>query len=348
VPVGAFLSGGIDSSIVVGLMRRRGPVRTFTIGFEEAAFDERPAARASAEHFGTDHREYVVRASDAASLGTLMRRYGEPFADPSAVPAWVLAREARRHVTVALSGDGGDECFGGYRRYAAMRLLRAVRPAARAVAPFVRFGEKGRRLAGALREASAPPWRSYQELVTVGDVRALRGSERAVPDLIRDAWPEDPDPVNAAAVADLRTYLPDDLLVKTDIASMAHALEVRCPFLDPAVVGAALAIPGTRKVRGLRTKVALREAFRDLLPPGVRPLPKRGFGIPLDEWLRGALRGMLEDHLLDATARGRGLFDVKQVERCVRRQRAGAAEGRVLWALLAFETWMRSRPRARA
>jgi len=346
VPVGAFLSGGIDSSIVVGLMRRHGPVRTFSIGFDDPEFDELEHARAAAKHFKTDHHEYVVKVDAVDVLPKLVRHFGEPFGDPSAVPTYYVARETAKHVKVALSGDGGDECFAGYRRHLAIRKLKSLKPvgwAVKRLSPLYRprkYGARSRRVLSKIDQTLAE---LYRDLVSVfpDEMRhALLRSDTPVSWVIADAFTHD-DPVTAAGVTDLVTYLPGDLLVKVDIASMANSLDVRCPFLDPAVVSAAFAIPGAKKIRGNETKSVLRSAFRELLPPAILKRGKQGFGVPVDRWLRGPLRGMLRDHLLDRTARERGLFAPDVVEGLVREHAKGVDHGARIWLLLVFEIWAR-------
>jgi asparagine synthase (glutamine-hydrolysing) len=348
VPVGAFLSGGIDSSIIVGLMSRHRRVQTFTVGFDDPEFDEREPARAVAERFGTDHHEFVVKVDAMGVLPELVRHFGEPFGDPSAVPTYYVARETRRHVKVALSGDGGDECFGGYRRHLAVRKLKTLKPvgwAVKMLASLYRPKKYGARARRVLAKIDAPLAELYRDLVTVfpDDLRKrLTRTDRDVSSYVEAFFTERADdPVAAAGYTDLMLYLPDDLLVKTDIASMASGLEVRCPFLDPEVVNAAFAIPGSEKIRGNRTKAALREAFRDLLPPSIARREKQGFGVPVDRWLRGPMREMLRDHLLDRTARERNVFEPAVVEELVREHEAGADHGQRLWLLLIFEVWAR-------
>jgi asparagine synthase (glutamine-hydrolysing) len=346
VPIGAFLSGGIDSTIVCGLMAREGPARTYSIGFEEEKFSELPHAREAARAFGTDHHEFVVRADSAAVLPLLVERYGEPFGDSSAIPTWFVARETARHVKVALSGDGGDECFAGYLRHEAIaRLSRLKRiPAAALKAAAWLFPEttlRGERIRRLLRTTAMPLPDLYLDLVTTftPEMKAELGVDGEVRDRIAEPFSRvRGDPVTAAGYTDLLTYLPDDILVKVDIASMANGLEVRCPFLDPEVVDLAFRIPGPRK----RGKAALKRAFRELLPAKIRRRGKMGFAVPLAEWLRGPLRSLMEDALLGREARERGVFAPGPVERWVREHLSGKRDHRDrLWLLLMFELWAR-------
>jgi len=352
VPVGAFLSGGVDSSILVGLMtaRRTDPVPTFTATFSDAPFDEGAAARVISRHFRTDHHEFRATPDAAELLPRIVRHFGEPFADPATLPTWELARLTARHVKVAMSGDGADECFGGYLRHRAIRLLATLRrlPAPiRWLAKFLPVGRAYReRTRSLLSRAGLPLAVLYAEMTAPADVATRRRLFPGPVPVLKEL--DGPDPVTAAGNVDLRSYLPDDLLVKTDIASMAHGLEVRCPFVDPALVRGSRVIPGRWKIEGRTTKAVLREAFRDLLPPETLRRPKHGFAVPLDAWLRGPLRGLREEHLRDRTARQRGIFDPVEVERLSREHDQGADNGRILWALVVFEAWKRWLDRERA
>ncbi|HXX95016.1 MAG TPA: asparagine synthase (glutamine-hydrolyzing), partial [Planctomycetota bacterium] len=309
VPLGGFLSGGLDSSIVAGLMSQRGPTRTFSIGFGEAGFDETPFARQAAAHFRTEHRELQATPRAAEILPVLALRHGEPFGDASSIPTYLLARMAREHVTVALSGDGGDELFGGYLRYEAIRRMAALRnwpsTLVRAGGFLLRpwktnYGERVGRLLG---RPEASLGELYAELVGIfpGPLRRELGLGGRPETLLAEPFDRPgADPASAAARADLATYLPNDLLAKVDIASMAHGLEVRCPFLDREVVDVALGIPPELR----RRKGVLRRAFRGLVPRSILERPKQGFGVPLAQWLRGELRPMLGDSLEKLAKRG--------------------------------------------
>jgi asparagine synthase (glutamine-hydrolysing) len=377
VPLGAFLSGGIDSSAVVAAMAEASPepIRTFSIGFEHERFDELPHARLIAERFGTEHRELVVRPDSVALLPRIVRHYGQPFADPSAIPCFHLAEMTRAHVTVALSGDGGDEAFGGYTRYVANRLaarldllparLRALLGAAGA--RLARDGEvssprnRARRLLTGL--ALDPPARyaRYQaflererqlELYT-DDLRALV-TEADPLDVIAEPWgaASGTDPVDVMLEVDTLTYLPDDLLTKMDIATMAHGLEARSPLLDHQILELAAAIPADLKVHGREKKWIFREALRGWLPDGLLDRPKQGFSVPVSDWFRGELRDHLRDVLLDPATLARGWFREQGVRDLLARHEAGGEnEGRQLWALLMLELWHREladRPAAAA
>ncbi len=366
VPIGVFLSGGLDSSIVTGLasLAQAQPVRTFSIGFEESEWDELPHARRVAEHFKTEHREFVVRPDAVALLPTLVWHHDQPYADSSAIPTYYLAQMTRKHVTVALTGDAGDECFLGYSRYLAgawagrMDVLPAfVRRmfggvARAALWPFLSRESRSRKRYRFLSTLDRAPWARYLEWISVFDEpqrrRLMRRPAPQDPEqfaaVLHAAFAQSPvlDPAGRTGYADLLTYLPGDLLTKVDVATMAHGLEARSPFLDPEVVGLALAIPSRLKIGRGEGKRILRTAFAGLLPPETLARGKQGFGVPLARWFRHELREMVGDLLLDARARGRGYFDPSEVERLVREHQEGSADhSHRLWALLVFETWLR-------
>ena len=349
VPLGALLSGGIDSSVVVALMAQASthPVRTFTVGFADALYDERVYARAVAERYGTVHEELELEDDIAETLPRLAAAYDEPFGDEAAFPTYLIAEQARRHVTVALAGDGGDEAFAGYERYAAYGL------AARVPRAFARLGAAAlRRVPAARREPRAPFFRAARFL----DVAAVPAVERYARlmevfplERRRALWadgrrarPLQLEPTGPAIAAlqllDLETYLPGDLLLKADLATMAHSLELRSPFLDHEVVALGLALPDTLKVRGREAKVALRRAFARDLPPQVATRGKKGFGVPLGRWFREDLREAAHDLLLT----DRGWFRTDEVRRLLREHEAGVADhGHRLWCLLMLELWVR-------
>lgn len=316
VPVGAFLSGGLDSSVVVALMARHGRVRTFSVGFAETGWDELPHARRVSRLFGTEHHEVVVRPEAARLLPNLVRHYGQPFADTAALPTWYLSRYASHHVKVAMTGDGGDEAFAGYRRYRAAMLGSWLR---RAGVPWPRWLVQGSLVDRYGRRVWAfPPTPSARSLMA--------------------GWLAGPGEVlDRVVAADVAGYLPDDLLVKTDIASMAFGLELRSPLLDHHVVEYGLALPVSARVRGLSGKWLLRQAAARLLPPAVLRRPKTSFEVPVSSWLRGPLREMLEDLVLGAPDRGYGV----DPGRLVREHLAGRDHGQRLWMLLLLELWHR-------
>lgn len=367
VPLGALLSGGVDSSIIVALMCRAageaGGIRTFSAGFADAAYDERPAARRVARHCGTDHRELLVEPRAAGAVDELVDLYDEPFADSSALPTLLICRAARQHVTVALVGDGGDEVFGGYDRYRALHLSAAMGPAAYAavrlgawlVRPLASQHERARlrrlvRFADALPEPPALQYLAYRSLFTPQDLRRL----------LTDDWleavdvddPADwfcslyeeadlPDEVARAQRHDMLTYLPDDLLVKADIASMAASLELRAPMLDHPLVRTGLSLPPGAKLNARRGKLILREAFGDLLPAEVFRRRKRGFGVPLARWFREDLRETLQETLLDASFLDRGICRPEAIAGLVEEHLRGRADhSHRLWALVFLARWL--------
>lgn len=367
VPLGAFLSGGLDSSILVALMKRLspGPVKTFAIGFEEGAFDERPHARQVARLLGTEHHEFIVRPDAAALLPVLVRHYGELYSDSSALPTYYLAQMTRQHVTVALSGDAGDENFAGYDRYAAYRLLalarrlpagsrRILAAAAARVAAGGGWYSSRARLARFLAGAAAPESeRAYFGWLcnfSEDEKSALYRPEMAAQcgadsfDYLRrtlDAFQEAGE-VGRLMAADLVTYLPHDLLAKVDVASMAHALEVRCPFLDHHLVEFAASLPLELKLRGLTQKWLLKRAFAGVLPRQILQRRKHGFGVPLGAWLRGSLKEFARQVLLDPKSLARGYFRREALEGLLAAHASGAADhGYRLWALLVLELWHR-------
>jgi len=368
VPLGAFLSGGIDSSIVVGLMCRlsQEKVRTFSIGFPEPEYDETRYARLVAQHFGALHEEFRVEPDAVQILPKLVWHFDEPFADSSAVPTWYVAELTRRHVTVALTGDGGDELFAGYPRYRAVWLAswfdRLPAWLRRILAG--RFWQKlpasprqkclRRRFKRFTECLSQRPQRRYLEWIAIFNEarRAELYSESllaSLPDIdplefLAAAWAQSTgrDPVTAASLADLVTYLPCDLMTKVDIASMAHGLECRQPFLDYRVVELAARMPLSLKFRRGRGKRILLEAFADLLPPAVLRRGKMGFGVPLDRWFRGPLAHFTKDLLLSPKTLDRGLFRPEAVRRLVDDHLEGRFDHSYrLWALVVLELWQR-------
>jgi asparagine synthase (glutamine-hydrolysing) len=348
VPLGALLSGGIDSSIVVALMAAASShsVRTFTVGFSDERYDERAYARAVSERYSTIHEELAIEEDVATTLPRLAAAYDEPLGDEAAFPTFLIAEQARRHVTVALGGDGGDEAFAGYERYIAYDLAtRVPAQAARAAAAALRLipatrREPRTRLFRASRfldVAAAPAGERYTRLIQVFPLR-LRKALWSDPEV---AWVRGLEPkqrgVTALQLLDLRTYLVGDLLLKADIASMSHSLELRSPFLDHEVVALGLALPDSLKIRGREGKVALRRAFADELPAHVAERGKTGFGVPLGRWFREDLRDMAHDLLL--TERW---FKPTTVQRLLDEHESGRADhGHRLWCLLMLELWMR-------
>jgi asparagine synthase (glutamine-hydrolysing) len=366
VDIGAFLSGGIDSSAVVAAMAEASsaPVKTFSIGFDHEDFDELPHARRIAQLFGTDHEEFVVSADAIELVPRLVRQYGEPFADPSAIPCFQLAELTRRHVTVALNGDGGDEAFGGYTRYVANRLAgrldglpTAVKRAGAAAGAHLGGGNlsspanKAGRLLRGLTAHPADRYGSYvawfdraarAELYT--DSFSARCGHGGADDVLRAAWAQTTgsDVVDKMLEVDSATYIPGDLITKVDIATMAYALEARSPLLDHELLELAASIPAGLKVRGRQKKWILREALRGWLPDEILDRPKQGFSVPVSAWFRDELSDLAQSVLLDRRSLDRGYFRAGAVEALLARHRAGTAdEGKRLWSLFVLELWHR-------
>ncbi len=362
VPLGAFLSGGLDSTIIVGVMSQlmREPVRTFSIGFEgEAAFDETAIARNTAKRFGAAHVEFRVRPSAVDLIDTLIYHHDGPFGDSSAIPTYLVSKLTREHVTVALTGDGGDEVFGGYLRFnaalaaehvppllagAASSLLRAL-PSARherqmlaRARRFVRFTRFP--LLDRLTAWAAVFYDDVEQLMEPSLLQKAGGVDRHA-HLANIAGIDGASPLSRLLAANFHSYLHDDLLVKADRMSMANSLEARAPFLDRALVDYAAALPDDYKLQGGTTKAILREAFDVLVPDEVKRGPKRGFGVPLDGWFRGELRDMMRDTLLSPSALMRTYVSQSYVRRLVDDHLAGCANhGHRLWTLVTFERWL--------
>lgn len=369
VPVGVFLSGGIDSSLIAALMSQAStaPVHSFTVGFDQAGLDESAHARAVAAELGTHHTE--IRVDEKAALALvpdLPHLYDEPFADPAALPTVLLARETRRQVTVALSGDGADELFGGYGIYRSLpaeweRLRRTPAPLRHAAArggcllagPAEFLAEQVGRVR---RRASHPGYRLGRtaEALQAGDLAELldlhhsrwRGMPAPVPLAGRLARRDDApftgsDPALALMLEDLATYLVDDLCVKTDRATMAASLEARLPFLTPAVAEFAWSLPPDWKIDGTIGKALLRETLYRRLPRALVDRPKMGFEVPVGRWLRGGLRAWADDLLSEERLNRQGWLDTKLISRCWQEHRRGAKSWQTeLWHVLMFQCWL--------
>jgi asparagine synthase (glutamine-hydrolysing) len=374
VPLGAFLSGGLDSSTIVALMQVQSttPVKTFTIGFDVAGYNEAKAAKAVAAHLRTEHTELYVQPDQArAVIPLLPSMYDEPFADSSQIPTYLVCRLARSRVTVSLSGDGGDELFGGYNRYfwapeiwsrakhlpvsvrrataAAMertpagvidRVYAAVQPALPSSWRFRLPGDKLHKLAGVLNAADpmdlygrlTSAWQDPQSIVINPSGRSGNGHPGYLPDGFRERM----------MYRDLLTYLPDDILVKVDRASMAVALEVRAPLLDHRLVEWAWKLPPSLRVRNGEGKWLLRQLLYRYVPRDLVDRPKMGFGVPLDDWLRGPLRDWAEDLLSPEALEAGGLLRGAPIRRVWRHHLGGHRnEHTRLWPILMFQAWRR-------
>jgi asparagine synthase (glutamine-hydrolysing) len=361
VPLGILLSGGVDSSAIAALAGRLQTerIRTFTIGFEgHSFFDERPHAERVARHLGTLHHAEVVQPHAAALMETLLHHHDEPFGDSSALPTYLVAQAARRHVTVVLNGDGGDETFAGYDRFhAALLAARLPGPARRALRAAARLLPDGRHAFGTLRrlqrfarKAALPEDERIFAWSTFFDVPALTaldGDGLARRDALLASYREALARCSGASLLsrllylNARTYLLDDLLPKMDRMTMAHGLEARSPLLDRPLMEYVASLPDALKRSGGRGKVVLKRAVEDLLPAEILKRPKHGFGVPLGEWFRGELRPMVEDTLLDRP-RLAGRLRLPAVRALVDEHLAGRADhGHQLWGLLTLELWLR-------
>ena len=370
VPLGAFLSGGLDSTIIVGVMSQlmRAPVRTFSIGFEgDPAFDETAVARNTAARFGTNHTEFRVKPSAVDLLDTLIYHHDGPFGDSSAIPTYLVSKLTREHVTVALTGDGGDEVFGGYLRFtaalAAEHVPRVVSGAAAAVLTalpsprherhllarakrFARFARLP--LLDRLTAWAAVFYDDLEQLLDPGFLQRVGPIDRHAHLQGLDGI-EGASPLNRLLAANFHSYLHDDLLVKADRMSMANSLELRAPFLDRALIEYVASIPDDYKIHGGTTKAILRQAFADLVPDEVERGAKKGFGVPLDAWFRGELRALMSDTLLSPKALLREYVSQSYVRGLADAHASGAANhGHRLWTLLTFERWLNLLPTWRA
>ena len=369
VPLGAFLSGGIDSTIITGLMQQLSerPVQTFSIGFPVAAFDERSYAREAARHLRTEHHELVVEPAALEILPKLAWHYDEPFADSSAIPTMYLSRMTREHVTVALSGDGGDELFAGYDRYKAVRLLDWVDRCPGIVRKMLGAElvqrwpcspdqrSLPRKLKRLLSNVAQPPERRYMTWLSIFDAprrqrlysgefaQRLGQRDAAAFALAAYAACTGRDFVTRTTCVDVLTYLPCDILTKVDIASMAYGLEAHSPFMDHHVAELAARLPIEYKLRGWRSKRILLDTFRDLLPRSIQTRRKMGFGVPLGHWFRNELRPLLEGVLLDERCLARGYFDPSALRGLIQEHVSGRWDHNSrLWSLLCLELWHRN------
>ena len=363
VPLGAFLSGGVDSSAVVGLMARNSdrPVKTFSIGFNEDSYDELKYARVAARHFQTDHHEFVVTPDICSVVDELAWHFDEPFADSSAIPTYIVSKLAREHVKVVLSGDGGDELFAGYTRYVIdrrrggfERLPRFVReglmqPAAR----LLPHGARGRNfihdvaydgLERYLESISVFTRLSKSELYTE-EFRRLAGDESQAPAAFRataDAAPSS-DALDRLLYLDSKTYLPGDILTKVDRMSMAASLEARTPLLDHKLIEFVGRIPSSLKMKGLVTKHIFKTAVRDLVPSEILDRPKQGFGVPIEQWINRQLRDRVRGTLTEARTLERGVTDPAYVALLIDEHERGRRDHSTqLWALFMLELWYRT------
>ena len=361
VPLGAFLSGGIDSSTVVGLMARHTgqPVKTFSIGFREDSYDELKYARLAAKKFRTDHHEFIVTPDICEIVDELVWHLDEPFADSSAIPTYMVSKLAREHVKVVLSGDGGDELFAGYTRYATdlgrshfERLPRLVRQGM--MQPLSRRLPHGAWGRNYIHKVAAEPLDRYLEEISIftrlnqprlysADFQRRLGSSEAAA-LFRDhaAQAGSGDPLDALLYLDSKTYLPGDILTKVDRMSMAVSLEARVPLLDHKLIEFVTRIPASMKMKGPETKHIFKRAVEDIVPAEILHRPKQGFGVPISEWINKQLRERIRDTFADPRTRQRGYLEASYVDVLLGEHERGRRDHSTeLWALFMLELWQR-------
>jgi len=368
VPLGAFLSGGVDSSVVVALMAQESltPVKTFSIGFEEQDFSELKYARKVAEHVGAEYNEFIVRPDAVEILPTLVEHYGEPYADSSAIPTYYVSKETRKHVTVALNGDGGDESFAGYERYMAMEIadtygkiplfLRKafiegpvnLLPSSEDKKTRIRDVQRFFLSANEPRKERYFRWMSTfkpavkPDLYTEEFTRAIDGQRTSQ---FLDQWFDRADgtgTLDATLLTDQMTYLPNDLLVKVDIASMANSLEARSPLLDHHVIEFAASLPESLKMNRFRTKYLLKKVAAKLVPHEVIYRRKMGFGVPIGKWFKKEMKDYVRDILLSENAASRGIVRPQKVRQIVDEHISGKVDHAFpIWSLLVMELWFR-------
>ncbi|MFV1974771.1 MAG: asparagine synthase (glutamine-hydrolyzing), partial [Candidatus Scalindua sp.] len=359
VPLGAFLSGGIDSSIIVGTMKRIGAdVNTFTVGFSETSFDESQVAAATAAFFGTNHRSKIIDITLPSLIDQYLTSFGEPYADPSALPTWFLCQYVQKYVTVALSGDGSDELFGGYRRYLAagfvgsiLRLPAWVRSQIihRVINKLevddryygASYKKKIKLFGGMLKRFEETPRDYLPQTFTLSERKKLFKDSIGTVNIIdheNDFGLSGYDRVEKMILTDIRTYLSEDILTKVDRMSMAHSLEVRAPFLDYRIVEFACRLPLNMKINKSRQKIILREAYKNMLPKQISRMPKHGFSVPVGGWLKTELRPLFETTVLDVA--DPDFIDGKEVHRIWSDHISAKADnGFKLWTILLFYYW---------
>ena len=368
VPLGAFLSGGVDSSLIVGIMAKlsRDPVKTFSIGFEEREFDELSYAKLVSERFGTEHYEFVVKPNAIEILPKLVWHYNEPFADSSAIPTYYVANMTKDFVKVVLTGDAGDENFAGYTRYLRSRwvarftkiperLRRNLLPDVLQVFSGFGWNEKIlNRLADFMRSLSADQARNYAEQIKIFNAKEkkdlytpefLKKMERIDPlDFLLNKFEDSrtEESLERLLYADMNSYLPEDLLVKMDISTMANSMEARVPFLDHKFMELVSEIPSQLKLKGTKSKFILKRTFKDLLPDPIYKRKKMGFGVPISRWFRKELADYVMEILFDPKALGRGYFRREGVERLLSDHiELRYDHSAKIWALLVLEMWFR-------
>lgn len=359
VPIGCFLSGGVDSSTVLSFLAELSsqPVKTFSIGFPEADYSELPYARTVARHFGADHHEFVLEPDGVGILDELVTHFGEPFADSSALPMWYLAQLTRKSVTVALTGDGGDELFGGYGWYQTSRMFESASFVPRWVAQAgsdlalskPKLMRKVGKAAALLALSPGERHAALRQIVSPGVKTMLYSPEflscagRSGHEWLAGQYNriEADDPLNRMMATDLATYMAEDLLVKVDRTSMAHALECRSPLLDADLVDWVLGLPSSFKVSSKGAKRLLKEAVQDRFPTGFLDRDKQGFNVPVERWFRGKLRTVVTDRVLHGPLSNLGMLEPAGLQRIVDDHFTGRADhAATVWALLVFASWM--------
>ncbi len=366
VPLGAFLSGGVDSSVVVALMAEESsqPVKTFSIGFEEQDFSELKYAKRVAEHVGAEYHEFIVRPNALEVLPTLVEHYGEPYADSSAIPTYYVSKETRQFVTVALNGDGGDESFAGYERHAAMKIAEIYHrfpefarklfiekpinlfPTSELKKSRLRDAKRFLQAAGLPRTERYFRWMSTFNRDAKRELYTRDFSERIAaqnPSVLMDKWfgaANGSGVLDATLLTDQMTYLPNDLLVKVDIASMANSLEARSPFLDHKVIEFAASLPENLKMQRFETKSLLKKVAARLVPREVVYRRKMGFGVPIGNWFRGEMKGFVREILLSEKSLKRGIAKSEMIEKYVNEHTNGERDHTFqIWTLLMLELW---------
>lgn len=332
VPVGIFLSGGVDSSAIAAMAHAQGQrLSSFTLGFEEAAFDERDHAAQLAKHFGFEHHAFVAKPKDLLAIADeVIAHYDAPYADSSALNTWILARETKQHVKAVLTGDGGDELFGGYRRY---RYFSQAQRIPKMYAPFLR---------GVSHLLGDPRIKRFADTVEGGYASLFCGAyfqQSEALAFVQETLKHELDPIAAAMDFDLRSYLPDDLNVKMDRATMRHGLEARCPFLDQELVAYVTSLPTSYRFQEHRIKPLLVEAVKDLLPSEIGKRPKRGFQVPLASWFRGPLRATFIERCLESS-KLHEFVARPTIEKLLHENDRGSDHGNRLWMLYSLSTWL--------
>ena len=358
-PLGSFLSGGYDSTVVTAYMTQLNPgkVKTFSIGFEDPRFDESTHARAIAKYLGTEHVEEKLSPDPALLLQEIATNLDQPFADSSIIPTFMLAKFARREVVVALGGDGGDEVFGGYDRYSAVPAMQNFNLVVKALSPLAKGAIKSGRISNRKVKRVLSQMNSHPTLAARYRAAMSLGSDIELNNLLTRefnsvssigtyedefARPGAGDDLSKMLRSDFERYLPGDLLVKADMATMANSLELRSPLLDHELVEWATRLPSEFKIKGRQTKFILKEVARSLVPKELVDRPKMGFAIPRADWLRTGLREMTYDLLTDSTAKSRGWFEVQEVESIISDHMSGLDRDALLWPMIMLELWARN------